>query len=100
MIKKLSLFVLIVALVIIGGVLTDIYIDRQHILIAEKMTPIYGDLSVSASQPVIIAMLGPGEQNKVLRIIYEKDFMKIKVRTPAGEEGWLWMDKDIKLTKK
>jgi hypothetical protein len=65
----------------------DIYKDRQHKIKIIGWTDL--QTKPSTSDYEIIKKLPPNSQVKVLRIIYGKDYMAIKVETADGQKGWI-----------
>jgi hypothetical protein len=89
------LFVVILGAVIWVG---DVLGDRQYRADVIGAAPLYSlpPHEYPSSNP-LVSTLRPGEQLKVLRVRYGKDFEALKVETEGGHVGWVIGGEGIKV---
>jgi hypothetical protein len=76
----------------------DVYYDRTYKLAVESVAPLYSlpphEYPTANS---VMANLIPGEEVRVLRLRYGKDFQAFQVETKAGLIGWVIGGEGIKV---
>ena len=98
LIKILQLSLLLIVLVG-SGVALDIYNDRTHKVEIKKTTSLFAENQPYLTNLAIVGILVPGQKLDVLRIRYEKDSMRVKVRDSGGKVGWIYETSKIRLIK-
>ena len=88
--RRYLIFVAVVSAVVAAVWGVDIAADRRYQLAVVEPTPL---LSVSPleypASNLPLATLQPGQQVKVLRMRYGKDFQTFKIETTSGTTGWV-----------
>ena len=81
----------------------DIYRDRRHSVEILSTTPLLEDpypLNYGDSENTVLSRLKKGDEVRVLRIKYGKDFMALKVEEKkSGAVGYVIYDDSIKLVQ-
>ncbi|MNL29805.1 hypothetical protein D3C87_1515040 [compost metagenome] len=95
--KYLCVGVLLICSGILGLFAWDIWEDRSQSVSIIQQTALYDDWEFGDRQKSI-GKVERGENLKVLRIRYGKDFMAIKVERNDGSVGWIiWSSNQVSL---
>lgn len=92
------LFIVFMGAVIWGG---DVLGDRQYQANVIGAAPLYSlpPHEYPSANP-LISTLRPGENLRVLRVRYGKDFEALKVETEGGHVGWVIGGEGIKVVSR
>jgi len=94
---KVGIAVAAVAVTASALVGLDVVQDRQTTVSITGPAPLYPDWDTGPRYQSAIGVIGPSTSTKVLRVRYGKDFEAIKVRTDAGQTGWVFSGANVHL---
>jgi hypothetical protein len=87
----------LVAMMVFVLVAVDVVQDRKLKVSITGAVPLYPEWDAGPRYQSEIGEIGPSTSTKVLRVRYGKAFEAIKVRTDAGETGWVFTDASVHL---
>lgn len=97
---KLIGTLVVVTITLFGWLIWDIQSDRSKSIRIIKEVPLYDEWEPLNGQKSS-SMIAPGENLKVNRIRYGKDYMAIKIERESGKSGWVFYQDDaIELSEK
>jgi len=94
---------IVVAAAVAGAVsamvAVDVARDRGSTVSITGNVPFYAEWDPGPRGQSAIGEIGPSTSAKVLRVRYGKDFQAIKLRTDAGQTGWVFSGANVHLRK-
>ena len=89
----------LVALTVSLLVAVDVVGDRGTKVSITGNVPVYPEWDADPRYQSAVGEVGPSTSTKVLRVRYGKDFQAIKLRTDAGQTGWVFGGANVRLVR-